>query len=226
MRYKLAGPYPHEIHITVDPTSDPSRFEQTCKDLHLKPVLVKNIAKNKQVYTDLLTSQTLMSNSAVAMQTMAKTALALESRGYKIVRKKIETAPTHITVPTIDNGFPATEASVTYFESHIKVVELIDGEFPEDRIEVSAALGHIMRANPKIHLSVTYAEAFAKIKSFIFTIRDRNTVLEVFKNQVETFSRTLSGCGFHTRSPEIEFAIYDSNINHDLEWMKPLASKL
>jgi hypothetical protein len=52
------------------------------------------------------------------------------------------------------------------------------------------------------------------------TLRSATDYRERFQRRVEELKTLITDNGFLVDKTEIEFAVHDSNVNHDIEWLK------
>ena len=53
----------------------------------------------------------------------------------------------------------------------------------------------------------------------MLTYRDNMTCREDFEHGVEAIKWSLDKCGFDFEKVEVEYALYDTNVNHDSKWI-------
>lgn len=105
-----ADPTAFQLHVTVAPDSDPLRFHDACIVLGVRDLAVANTLRSGERRSELLTSSTVRGTDvAGALAELRRIAHGLRTRGLRVVRQKIETAPPPHYVPG------------TYLECHVLV---------------------------------------------------------------------------------------------------------
>ena len=147
----------------------------------------------------------------------------LTSFGYKVVRKKIETVPWHPAAPTFNTGEPIPNGC--YFESHIGITitqdekELLQ-EFVEGLNSGCTEAGRI-ELGGTCKLSQNFFKKSKDGSKFVnmLTYRDNMTCKKDFERDVEAIKSSLNECDFDFEKVEVEYALYDTNVNHDARWI-------
>jgi NTP pyrophosphatase (non-canonical NTP hydrolase) len=207
-------PLPYEIHITVDLSKSPERsidsFKAFCIQNDLKPIVIQLEKDSKLVMNDVMTSSVHYGDNNTAMSKAYSIANRLSRDEYNVTRVKIETIPWHPAAPSeLDKDHIMPENS--YFESHIRIVTKKIRKFELEEIA----------RNFKAHISRNY---FKKINDdeyiIMMTLRSATDYRERFQRRVEELKTLITDNGFLVDKTEIEFAVHDSNVNHDIEWLK------
>lgn len=194
---------PYEIHLTVhlDPnrTDDLERFKATCASFNAKAIVI-----DAEPLVDVMSSYRMMTeNQNEAFKEMTAQVLILASKGFHIIRSKVETS--------LDHPWAITPLPNQYFESHIQV--LCTDEQVEDLRDLSKGLDfHVSR------------NAFKGLKDGkhvrMATLRQYHTTPAEFKRRTLALRSVLKTEGFEFhKEMEIEFALYDSNPYHDGQWL-------
>lgn len=220
-------PLPFEIHITVDTEEnffecDIDGFRSKCIELGVKPIVL-DLELKEGTLKDVMTSSKHFGDNRSAYEEANRIADKLTSLGYKVVRKKIETVPWHPAAPTFNTGEPIPNGC--YFESHIGVV--ISPDEKETLQEFVQGLNNGCTEAGRIELGGTCKLSqnfFKKSKDgskFVnmLTYRDNMTCKNDFIREVEGIKSSLIECGFEFEKVEIEYALYDTNVNHDAKWI-------
>jgi hypothetical protein len=183
-------------------------FNQQCELLQVKPIVLDLETKDGLVVQqDVMTSSKYYGDDAGAFEIMISIVQGLERAGFEVLRKKIESEPSHHLAPQQ----PGQEMSEhNYFESHVAF--LIQENEREILKEVAVRNhAHISR-NP-----------FKKTEQGIVvmvTLRDYYVPFCLFKKQVEQLLNDAASIGFTPHKKiEVEFALYDSNTMHDNSWL-------
>lgn len=199
--------YPYEIHITVSHAPSYEEFLLDCKDIGVKAVVLDLHTKASGVIKDVMTSSTMVGTNESVIDEVDRITVALEGKGYRVVRQKIETVPWHphtCSERTDDN----------YFEAHIPVT-IGDGDVEYDKLK------YLSKRYPGCHLS---RNALKKHNDgtviMMVTMRHNDCSHEDFIKRVNQLRAGLVGEGYDISPKDmVEWAIYDNNIMHDGEWM-------
>jgi NTP pyrophosphatase (non-canonical NTP hydrolase) len=208
---KVEYPIPYEIHVTVnllDNECQKEIFKDVCKKIGVKPIVIDLENKGEIVMQDVMTSSHIITDNAGAYEECLRIESELERNGFVVVRKKIETVPWHPAAPQkLGEAMPEN----CYFEAHIGCI--ISSNQKQELKEIAESFGG--------HLS---KNAFKKLEDGKFinmlTMRDGKCTLETFNVSVDTMKRVLDDCNIQYEKTIIEFAIYDTLINHDFIWTK------
>lgn len=199
--------YPYEIHITVAQAPSYETFLIDCKDIGVKAVVLDLHTKSSGTIKDVMTSSTMIGTNQSVIDEVDRITLALESRGYRVVRQKIETVPWH----------PHTASDRTednYFEAHIPVT-IGDGVTEYDKLK------YLSKRYPGCHLS---RNALKKHNDgtvvMMVTMRHNDCSHDDFVKRVNQLRAGLAGEGYDISPKDmVEWAIYDNNVRHDGVWM-------
>lgn len=205
---KLSQTY--EIHITVRcKTEDIDKFKSDCVAIGVKPIVL-DLQSNSgaSVMQDVMTSSKYIGESPlIALSVVEQN---LYSLGYEILRKKLETTPYNLAVPTVLNGDKV--GPDCYFESHLQI------ETTPDRL---LELQSICQTND-VHLSRNIFKEMGMNIIIMATLRKYDGWIEQFSHEVDKFYIALLKSGFYAKKIEVEYAIYDSNVHHDKEWVESI----
>lgn len=235
-------PLPFEIHITVKAdmlfnkskldfswTFTNDEFIDDCKEIGVKPIVLDLEMKEGSI-KDVMTSSKHFGDNRSAYEEANRIANELTSFGYKVVRKKIETVPWHPASPTFNTGEPIPNGC--YFESHIGVVITPDEkEELQDFVEglnegfFSPSRGFSRPSQIELGGTCKLSQNFFKKSKdgskFVnmLTYRDNMTCKEDFERDVELIKFLLNEDKFGFEKVEVEYALYDTNVNHDAKWI-------
>ena len=195
---------PQEIHITVK-CADTEKFKRDCKAIGVKPIVIDLQTAN----LDVMTSQVIESNNLLTGGATTYTTVdALEAAGYQVIRKKIEVSPCH---PLVPKGSDAIEkASGRYFEAHI-AVQLLESDTVQE-----TQLRQLCR-QLRTHASTNYFKRGEQIKTLMLTYRKHTGNMERFTQDLDRILKHLQD--FTIIKVIKEYCVYDSNQQHDKEWM-------
>lgn len=200
----------YEIHVTVKCSlHEQERFKKICQLLGVKPIVIELEKGSKVVMQDVMTSSKVdVGSVAEAVNASKDIANKLQFHRFKVVRRKVESMPDHPMAPA-KRGYIMPKNC--YFESHVQVIV--------ERADQNLLLGHIAQTLGA-HKS---RNAFKKFEdgSYIqmLTLRDYNTNREDFVGRVTELRRSLELSGFSLGKLEVEFAVFDTNVHHDKEWI-------
>lgn len=204
----------YEIHVTVQ-TNCTERFKARCKELGVKPIILDLQKKSGDVLCEVMTSSTLSTydktvNEAKAEMLRISMGLAVDKEHFTVIRAKIETVPWHPMAPSEHNGKFHFEGS--HYETHFGVII----KSQEDVLALC-----MFAESHKLHLSKNAIKRFDD-GSFVqmATFRSYTALKEDFELIVDSITRGIYGLGLTLeKTPKIEFAIYDTNADHDAEWL-------
>ena len=224
---EVTFPLPYEIHVTVDTSEnffecDIDGFKSKCQEIDVKPIVL-DLEMKEGTLKDIMTSSKHFGDNRTAYEEANRIANKLTSFGYKVVRNKIETVPWHPAAPTFKTGEPIPNGC--YFESHIGVVISPDEkeslqEFVQGLNDRCTEAGRI-EIGGTCKLSQNFFKKSKDGSKFVnmLTYRDNMTCREDFEHGVEAIKWSLDKCGFDFEKVEVEYALYDTNVNHDSKWI-------
>lgn len=207
-------PLPYEIHVTVEAPKNLEWFKSTCEEIGVKPIIIDLEKNGDLIMSDVMTSSVHFGNNATALLESERIVRALmhgnDILQYNVLRTKIETVPWHPAAPSKTNGVKMKEGN--YFESHLRIVTTEDRRPQLENIATSW----------NAHLSRNFFKKISENEYIIMmTLRDYNTTSEEFKTTVDNLKYNLINLyNFEVDKIEIEFAIYDTNVTHDIDWIK------
>lgn len=229
-------PLPFEIHISVDvkvardhnnrdATFNMSYFRETCVEIGVKPIMLDLEINGKLPIKDVMTSSKHFGDNRTAYEESERISNELTKLGYNVLRKKIETVPWHPAAPveliSDDLDFETDEVipNDCYFESHIGVV--ISPEQKDELIELTKEI-EIYLGSGRVKLSQNFFKKSKNGEKFINMLTYRNNKVggDRFKKDVESIKRILTEQKFNYEKVEVEYAIYDTNVTHDIKWIK------
>ena len=233
-------PLPFEIHITVNVVDEwdskatlfgfeIEHFRNTCDEIGVKPIVL-DLEMKEGTLKDVMTSSKHFGDNRSAYEEANRIANELTSLGYKVVRKKIETVPWHPAAPTFKTGEPIPNGC--YFESHIGVTispeekpylegfveELNAGFFAPSRgfsRPSQIELGGTCKLSQNFFKKSKDGSKFVNM----LTYRDSMTCKDDFERDVELIKFLLNEDKFGFEKVEVEYALYDTNVNHDSKWI-------
>ncbi|MBD1371700.1 hypothetical protein IC620_04920 [Hazenella sp. IB182357] len=190
-----------EYHLTVQDIEETDRqaFVDFCKSLSVKPLLIV-LDKGNYISQPMCTGVIRDVDFPRANQEIDKMITLFEEKGYKMMRKKIETSPHE------EHYFnqPPQQLFKPYFEWHGKI-EVEDVERVKKLCEGLG--GHLSRnslnANGKVRF-ITVREYTSKPK-FYARVQDIHAILQV--NHIDIIKQ------------QHELCIYDSRVELDRGWV-------
>ena len=218
-------PLPFEIHVTVDTGisfTSLDLFKDDCSNINVKPIVI-DLEMKDGILKDVMTSSKHFGDNRSAYEESIRISHELESKGYKVVRRKIETVPWHPAAPTFSTGELIPNGC--YFESHIGVIiapdekerlqEFVDG------LNSGCTEAGVIRLCGTSKLSQNFFKKSKDGSKFVnmLTYRDNMTCKDNFVHDVDGIKWSLEKCGFNFEKVEVEYALYDTNITHDAKWI-------
>jgi hypothetical protein len=199
---------PFEIHVTVK-TYELESFKNACTDLKVKPIILELQLQNDNTLQDVMTSSTFLGSNKGAFDEVKRISEGLKATGFNVVREKIETVPWHPSAPSKKDS-NAVMPKNCYFETHFNII------CTDDR---KAELKELSDSK-QCHLS---RNIFKKIDDntykIMVTYRSYDALYEDFKDKVEDIKKSFISNGFQVDKVILEFAIYDTKVSHDFNWI-------
>jgi hypothetical protein len=205
-------PLPFELHVSVADVdyNKVDLFKSDCGIVGVKPIIIELEKGNEMVMRDCMTSSIIIGDNNTAMDELIRIGHALKTKGYKVVRQKIETVPWHPAAPSISDSLDTVVNEFNYFESHLRIVTTAD----------KRPTLQIIAKESGAHLSRNYFKMLSETEFIIMmTLREYKTCAEAFQERVQSLHDKLERMGFIVDKVEIEFALYDSNMDHDKAWL-------
>lgn len=196
---------PYEIHITVGThsTNIPS-FIDACGEIGVKPIVLE-LQLTSDTMQDVMTSSKFSGDDDSVLVEVQRIVSGLSDAGFDVVRKKVETVPWHPAAPSATTETPRDR----YFEAHLAIT--IQPDCIPSLRDVVAGYAHLSR------------NAFKRSENgtcvVMATVRDYCMGAAAFASHVESVSNMLQSNGFVVDTPIIEYALYDSNTDHDILWV-------
>lgn len=193
----------YEIHITVkvdaNNIEEVNRFKRNAERLGTKGIVL-----NAFPLMEVMTSSRFQGDQNEALKELTRQAVILSGLGYEILRSKVET--------DLANPACLTPLPNQYFEAHIEV--LLDDSDMKNLKELREGFDFYLSSN------VDKPQQNGKTVHII-TVRQYHTFPHMFAQRIAAFTRVLQVEGFTLPSPvENEFALYDTNPEHDTPWFE------
>lgn len=210
---EVTFPLPYEIHITVKlPESDVDsaigQFRFDCMKIGVKPIVIHLEKNDNLIMRDVMTSSTHFGDNRSAYEEARRIENWLKQYKWNVARVKIETVPWHPAAPALTSIVPNMPENC-YFESHLRIIAR-----EKDKVILSKIAKRF-----DAHLSRNFFKKVTEDKYIIMmTLRSYDDGYKSFKEKVDDLKRNLQ-TGFEVDKTEIEFAVYDSKINHDVAWI-------
>lgn len=199
----------YEIHITVDlGVHAVEFFRETCASLNVKPVLIAMQLRGDSSYTHLMTSSHVSGMDHHAVAEALRITKGLEDAGFQVIRQKIEASQWHLKAP---RNYGDVMPKGCYFEIHLPL-KMKPERIPR-LVEVAMLGARVSRNIFKIHDDGDV--------TVMVTLRRDNLPCKSFKKEVDSLVALLILLGFHVdiAEPKIEFALFDTNVHLDHDWL-------
>jgi len=227
---KAEFPLPFEIHVTVDLDNSYTHkyindenldgFKDDCKNIGVKPIVIDLEINDGSILKDVMTSSKHFGDNRTAYEESKRIVNDLESKGYKVVRNKIESVPWHPAAPVISTGKDIPNGC--YFEAHIGVT-IYPSQKDElnDFVKSTLTDGSLIELSGTAKLSQNFFKKSKDGSKFVnmLTYRSNMCGSPKFKLEVEGIKHLLQEEGFEFEKVETEYAVYDTNVNHDAKWI-------
>lgn len=197
-------PLHYEIHVTVK-TEEVNRFMEECGAIGVKPIVLDLQKQDGGSIQDVMTSQKVTGDDTDAWTRMKETSWYLQSKGFNVVREKIETVPWH--PKAVIHGKNSKEG---YFEAHIPV--LVNPEYIDQLREIAKVYNLHLSKNPfKVMKDGRFQQMLTLRKSINY---------QDFDDELFEATSEITRAGFYVmKSPDVEYALHDSNVSHDSQWV-------
>ncbi|MNK09947.1 hypothetical protein D3C87_279560 [compost metagenome] len=196
----------YEIHVTVR-TFDIEGFKRRCGEIGVKPIVLDLQTRSGSI-EDVMTSSKFQGDDDSVIDELDLIVEGLQDAGFEVVRQKIEAAPWHPLAPQDGTAIPLDGA---YFEAHIPIFLTSPNDSSLDKLRVFPDL-HLSRNKFKMYDNGSCVQ--------MCTYRRHDIGRKTFENHVEDYANGLLQLGFSLRrNPEIEFCLYDTNVQHDSAWL-------
>jgi NTP pyrophosphatase (non-canonical NTP hydrolase) len=232
-------PLPFEIHVTVDATKtfnntmfdgdeedlpfidsfDLGKFKNVCSDISVKPIVIDLEINDGSIIKDVMTSSKHFGDNRTAYEESERICKELRSRGFKVVRNKIESVPWHPAAPVISTGKEIPNGC--YFESHIGITIR-----PDEKRALNYFVNEFLSDSDNVELSgtVKLSQNFFKKSNdgkFVnmLTYRSNMCGRPTFQLEVDTIKALLDKYCYDYEKVEVEYAVYDTNVTHDAKWI-------
>ena len=237
---KAEFPLPFEIHVTVDATKtfnntmfdgdeedlplidifDIDKFKNDCSDINVKPIVIDLEINDGSITKDVMTSSKHFGDNRSAYEESERICSELRSKGFRVLRNKIESVPWHPAAPVISTGKEIPNGC--YFEAHIGVT-IYPGQKNElnDFVKSTLTDGHLIELSGTAKLSQNFFKKSKDGSKFVnmLTYRSNKCGSPKFKLEVEGIKHLLQEEGFEFEKVEVEYAVYDTNVTHDAKWI-------
>lgn len=201
--------YPYEIHITVQDVPNGNAFKRACEAIGVKPILLALQSNSNGTLKDVMTSSVVVGTIEEAHIESRRIESMLRSHQMYPIRRKIETVPWNPMVET-------SKGPSNYFEAHISIeVALVAGHLPRSTKEQ-------LRedcASVALHLSSNQFKNNVETAVYMTTLREYDTSYAAFKERTENAIKFLESRAWLIKSHVVEYAVFDSNVQHDDQWM-------
>lgn len=182
----------YEIHITVDNLES---FSDNCYEIGVKPIII-DLGEN--IPTQVMTSSTVRGSDASALAMASHLSSIFKDRGYNVIRAKIETVPWHPKAACPDPN--------QYFECHFGV------KLPCDETQLK-----FWAKTFNLHYSRNaMKQDHQKVQMLTYRLHGQR---DMFEEHVGKIKKYLEMSGFELEKVITEFALYDTNVELDRQWL-------
>jgi len=188
--------------------SDIAGIQEICKDIGVKMIMLDLENSKGLIIKDPMTTSKFFGTNSQAIEETYRIEEELERAGYKCLRRKIETVPWHPLAPQSDKDIMPNGC---YFECHIGVH--IDKTSNQPELLKNICHGH------NAHLSKNAFKSNGDNIVQMVTLRVYTNRLDM-DQQLSQLLTVLEKYSFEYEKVITEFALFDSKIHHDAEWMK------
>lgn len=204
-----------EVHITVRTASATilDRFRDWCGARGFRCLRIV-LARGAHVEQPMATWRRWVTTLSAVTTEAEKCAVEISQAGIQVLRVKIEAALDNEQVPLQDID-AATHEPSNYFEHHVKLRQAT--------LTPRAALLQVCEKHSS-HLSRnTFRETEEGLKVRFVTRRSYGVGRITAEEQRRQLLAALAELGEQVVESESEYCVYDSNLNLDAGWLRPLA---
>lgn len=214
--------YPYEVHVTVKEAPSYEHFKNVCQSVGVKPIVLDLHTKSSTIINDVMTSESFKASGKGLVNRVIETVEALKNAGYEVIRHKIETVPWHPNARTTVRARTPSKSD-NYFEVHIPFPVAPD-ELEGLRNAISYAKGvHISRNATKTSVNGKMVHMIT-MRNYECTYDTFRFYLSALKWNLALYAQSLGDeetiKNLSDKKDEVEWAIFDSNVYRDNEWMK------
>lgn len=195
-----------EFHVTVRSIPDLETFNKDCEELKVKPILLDLYAEG-EVIEDVMTSSHFKGTTKGALDYSKSLVAQLRSRGYEVLREKIETVPWH-PASKVAHLKPGPNK---YYEAHIAFPHDTDPnsiEYFKTIFGLRFSRNQMKKGDKAVQMGTLRRGCEMGIEAF-------GKLLEDVVKDANTFHKELK----ITEKPVIEYALFDDNQSHDKKWI-------
>jgi NTP pyrophosphatase (non-canonical NTP hydrolase) len=221
---KAEFPLPFEIHVTINQDKsfdfNIDEFKEDCSLVGVKPIVIDLEINDGSIIKDVMTSSKHFGDNRTAYEESERVVKELKDKGYKVVRNKIESVPWHPAAPVMSTGKEIPNGC--YFESHIGVTIYPDQKDElNDFVKSTLTDGSLIELSGTAKLSQNFFKKSKDGSKFVnmLTYRSNMCGSPKFKLEVEGIKHLLVEEGFEFEKVEVEYAVYDTNVTHDVKWI-------
>lgn len=197
-----------EIHLTVEAAQAAAGADALARYADMQGMQVLHI----ELPRGAVTAQPMLSwrRDGVLADCLAQVAVveqALADRGIRVVRAKVEAAPSNAGVPQAGDTCPPG----TYFESHLKLL-LADHTTLGQVTDVAIAHGAHVSRNARRVRADGCQERFVTLRSTLGGLQEMMARSQALQHALAPMVRAVL-------DTEIEFVVHDSNRALDAGWL-------
>lgn len=185
----------HEIHVTVAVPNQVELFRQFCKDNGWKAIVL-DLATTK---LDVMITARYRGEENGALELCESIVQKSRDAGYNVIRRKIETSLT--------NPGASVARNEDYFETHLSIY--VDSR---DQVE-------LLRSIPKVKELAHVSRNMFKENVIMVTIRSYDCINLEHISKVYQLQSAIKDAMFRVNRVINEFCWFDTNVEHDKEWL-------
>lgn len=198
--------YWFEVHITIKPTGNPDYFEQACRALNVKPII---ICGNNSPFVDWMTSSKVKGTNQQVQEHSKQIVDYLTTCGYTVLRSKIEAAPNHPQAQLPNSN--------TYYETHIPVIVSGNTNITQLTDDASKHIDHPLHVSRNAFKSKGDSSS---VRMITLRLGTNEVSLDEFEDVcIQLWNYLAVRVTLAKERYKIEYALYDSNVTHDDEWI-------
>jgi NTP pyrophosphatase (non-canonical NTP hydrolase) len=208
---KVKYPLPYEVHVTVKHPDNLEQYKKDCEECKVKPIVL-DLESRDIITKDVMTSSKFFGDNRGAYEEMKRISGFLRSKGYVVVREKVETIPWHPAAPF--NPAKDVMPKDCYFECHLGAI-------------ITQAQKKLLQEIAQAHEAHLSRNFFKKLDGgkFVNMITYRlyggkGVCYDFFKEKVGALKASLTARSIPFEKEIIEFSIYDTKVSHDDAWIR------
>jgi inosine/xanthosine triphosphate pyrophosphatase family protein len=198
-----------EVHLTVDPSTDPAALRAVCRELGLKCVVIE-LPRGESPHQPMTASFHRGAAADVVREAVAL-AKELASRGFDVIRTKIEQHGRLEGTPESDE-VAARGPATSYFEYHIKIAT-------PDGADLGPLAGALARVGGYLSWNSEKGPGKDGLVERFVTLRLPGLGRASAEARFEALARAVDASGVQVRNRVREYTVFDTNLGVDAGWM-------